>query len=538
MPMKMIHLFRNILFISLVLLNVPIQLIILENLSSDLFAQIPTSPSKKQTTTLTGAQIFERFSPKVVILKIYTKGIQRSLASGLVISSDGFIATNAHVVEDAEEIYTIFLRTNPSSSSLTAQFFIQSAKIPSVTEDKPLIAELRYYDQQSDIAILKVDLKDFKAFDEMPQKIPNIGERVYAIGNPRGLEHSISEGIVSGIREIEGHLLVQHTAPISPGSSGGALISSEGAFIGMNTFALKESQNLNFAIPNAAIQIAHMKARASKKIQFPKTATEKKLEDPFDLLKRKDYIQAIENANTAISSGNRSAALYCIIGVSNFEIGRLQDAEMYLKQTLAMDPSGSYGQTARLYFIKFGAQQYAENPTYKNAAALGMAAREFLGFQQPTIYEGNDERKWAENILKSMTDISGEWSDQNGNSYKLLVENIYRIRKIDEHQFMLTRIGITSNSGGTPTLSGYLYLSDGVYSGTLRANVALARIEFMLEQSVTIRLKLNDDFKSMTGTFTFGAATTTGDREAREIFRDVLAVSPGTYSATLVRTSR
>jgi S1-C subfamily serine protease len=76
-----------------------------------------------------------------------------------------------------------------------------------------------------------------------------IGERVYAIGNPKGLTKTISEGIVSGIRDIKGRRLIQTTAPISHGSSGGGLFDRDGNLLGITTSALRESQNLNLAIP-------------------------------------------------------------------------------------------------------------------------------------------------------------------------------------------------------------------------------------------------------------------------------------------------
>ena len=71
---------------------------------------------------------------------------------------------------------------------------------------------------------------------------------MYAIGNPKGLSNTISEGIVSALRSDEGEELIQHTAPISHGSSGGALVDSNGALLGMNSWQVANGQNLNFAI--------------------------------------------------------------------------------------------------------------------------------------------------------------------------------------------------------------------------------------------------------------------------------------------------
>ncbi|MGB6797861.1 MAG: serine protease, partial [Xanthobacteraceae bacterium] len=75
-----------------------------------------------------------------------------------------------------------------------------------------------------------------------------IGARVYTIGNPAGYLNTLGEGIISGLREQDGIKLIQTTAQISPGSSGGALVDPSGALVGITSFFWKNAQNLNFAI--------------------------------------------------------------------------------------------------------------------------------------------------------------------------------------------------------------------------------------------------------------------------------------------------
>jgi hypothetical protein len=113
-------------------------------------------------------------------------------------------------------------------------------------------AVLKYYDKKTDTAVIKIEGHNWDHFDPMPRPV-RIGERVYAIGNPQGFEQSISEGIVSGEREADGASWIQHSAPISPGSSGGALISLRGELLGINSFTLRDSQNLNFAVPDLTL---------------------------------------------------------------------------------------------------------------------------------------------------------------------------------------------------------------------------------------------------------------------------------------------
>jgi len=81
-----------------------------------------------------------------------------------------------------------------------------------------------------------------------------VGDSVYAVGNPEGLEGTFSQGIVSGIRESGGDRLLQITAPISPGSSGGPVLNEKGEVIGVSVATFRDGQNLNFAVPSAQLK--------------------------------------------------------------------------------------------------------------------------------------------------------------------------------------------------------------------------------------------------------------------------------------------
>lgn len=194
----------------------------------------PTSPRSGGAGEMSAEEIFRRFASRILFLTCDISEDEGKLASGVLISEDGFVATNAHVVEGCRMITAIHI--NGASR--------QSA-----------VAVLKYYDQTSDTAVLKLDGQSWDHFDT-PSRSVRIGERVYAIGNPRGFEQSISEGIVSGERQADGASWIQHSAPISPGSSGGALISSRGELLGINSWTRKDSQNLNFAVPAATLSPA------------------------------------------------------------------------------------------------------------------------------------------------------------------------------------------------------------------------------------------------------------------------------------------
>lgn len=171
------------------------------------------------------SDIVERAIPSVVQIIVFDiTGAQRGIGSGFFIAP-GEILTNAHVVEGA-----------------------YSAEILSDTEYYSMVMLLKS-DEDVDLALLSVDDRGESTlqFEEKEEIRP--GQRIITIGNPMGLEKSVSDGLVSAIRGISGQIqVIQISAPISPGSSGGPVLNWEGYVIGVASAALSEGQNLNFAI--------------------------------------------------------------------------------------------------------------------------------------------------------------------------------------------------------------------------------------------------------------------------------------------------
>lgn len=148
-----------------------------------------------------------------------------SLGSGFIVEN-GKVVTNVHVIENATFGYVTI-------SGETKKHNIEG-----------------YYavDRKNDLVLLSVPSLIGTPIDFSSTSV-EIGEKIYAIGNPKGLSGTISEGIISGVRTFEKEELIQITAPISPGSSGGPVINDNGKLIGVSVGALEEGQNLNFAIP-------------------------------------------------------------------------------------------------------------------------------------------------------------------------------------------------------------------------------------------------------------------------------------------------
>ena len=188
--------------------------------------------SKKNSTltmALTAPQIFEKWNEAiVVIISIDKKGNILGQGSGFVISGDGVIATNYHVVKSAYNVLINFINGKSYKEiSLIAGYPTYDIALLNIKED------------ESFLPIILGDSDNLQ-----------IGEQILAIGNPYGFENTISDGLISGIREIADFELLQITAPVSPGSSGGALFNMKGEVIGITSIGSQwDAQNLNFAIP-------------------------------------------------------------------------------------------------------------------------------------------------------------------------------------------------------------------------------------------------------------------------------------------------
>ena len=169
----------------------------------------------------------EAFKSTVLLVMEDANGQPLSLGSGFFVR-DGEIASNLHVVEGAASGY--------------AKVIDQKAKYE--------IEGITALDPERDLVVLKVSGARASTLAFGNSDAVRVGETVYAVGNPQGLEGTFSQGIVSSIREIGADKILQITAPISPGSSGGPVLNERGQMIGIAVATFRGGQNLNFAIPS------------------------------------------------------------------------------------------------------------------------------------------------------------------------------------------------------------------------------------------------------------------------------------------------
>ncbi len=157
---------------------------------------------------------------------------QEGLGSGVIVSADGYILTNNHVVHGADIIKV------------------------SLNDGRELTAKVVGTDPQTDLAVIKVDAKELPAVTFTDSDKVEVGDRVLAVGNPFGIGQTVTSGMVSGLGRatlgLDYEDFIQTDAAINPGNSGGALVDADGRLVGINTAILSRSggsQGIGFAIP-------------------------------------------------------------------------------------------------------------------------------------------------------------------------------------------------------------------------------------------------------------------------------------------------
>lgn len=189
---------------------------------------------------------------------------QHAIGTGIIVDSDGYIMTNAHVVEGAQRIKVIL--PPPVSDSPIELQPIHAGQI--------LEATLLGTHKPSDLALLKVDATHLPTAALRSDVRVHQGELVFAIGTPEGLRSTVTMGVVSSLaRQLDADkpmVYIQTDTPLNPGNSGGPLVDIEGNVIGINTLMLSEgggSEGLGFAIPAAIVSFDYQNLRKSGRVQ-------------------------------------------------------------------------------------------------------------------------------------------------------------------------------------------------------------------------------------------------------------------------------
>jgi len=188
-----------------------------------------TSKEVRQRRPLTDDPVFRRFFPG---LGEQETRRANSLGSGVIVSRDGYVLTNNHMIEGADDIQIV------------------------LSDGRRLRARVRGSDPDSDLAVLKADVSDLPAITFGTLDSVQVGDTVLAIGSPFGFGNTVTHGIISALgRNLEMNRFedfIQTDAAVNPGNSGGALVDSGGNLIGINSAIFSQSggsQGIGFAIP-------------------------------------------------------------------------------------------------------------------------------------------------------------------------------------------------------------------------------------------------------------------------------------------------
>ena len=180
---------------------------------------------------------------------------QHAVGSGVIVDPDGYIMTNAHVVEGAQRIQ-VALPIPPDSG----------VQVP-IGKRHILDAKLLGQHKETDLALLKIDETGLPTLPLNTQR-PRVGQLVFAIGSPEGLQNSLTMGVVSAVARqadpSKAMTYIQTDAPINPGNSGGPLVDMDGTVLGINTFILSQgggSEGLGFAIPARVVAFVYHSLR-------------------------------------------------------------------------------------------------------------------------------------------------------------------------------------------------------------------------------------------------------------------------------------
>jgi tetratricopeptide (TPR) repeat protein len=280
---------------------------------------------KAQGKELSPEEIFKAASPAVVRIDVRDRESKLiGQGSGFLISEDGLIATNCHVIEGADSAQVVF----PDNSKYTVE-------------------GVATYVNAVDLAVLKIPGSQFPVLALADDDLPDIGSKVYAIGNPRGLTNTLSDGLVSGLRLVSDEFsLIQTSTPISSGSSGGPLLSCNGKVLGLTTAIIQGGQNLNLAVPVRALKDAITKRGELQHLASVGAATLKaknaqRLEEVWAAIHKKDFTHASQLTSQLKDAQKDSAHYWFAVAFIQSEVGEQQQALDAWQTSLKIDPNNS-----------------------------------------------------------------------------------------------------------------------------------------------------------------------------------------------------
>lgn len=290
-------------------------------------------------------ELVKRIKPSAVAIETFdAKGNTVARGSGFFVSADRVI-TNQHVIEH---------------STRAEIHLLDGKKFP--------VRGVVAVDGEGDLALLQVDVPA-GLVRPLPivRAVPQEGESIVVIGNPFGLEGSVTNGIVSAVREISGYgRIIQITAPISPGSSGSPVVNMLGQVIGVATLQAAEGQSLNFAVPAERISqlkigdVQSLSSLTAESQRNKRSSAERLYSLGLAQLSRDDYARALPYFEKAVEADPNYAEAWYQAGYCYGVLGRHAEALRAMRQAARLRPD--WAET----YINIAASSYAMGQ-YKDA---------------------------------------------------------------------------------------------------------------------------------------------------------------------------
>jgi tetratricopeptide (TPR) repeat protein len=305
-------------------------------------------------------ELIRRVKPAVVSVITYNAAGEVALTGSGFFIRPGEVITNLHVVEGARRVE---IRT----------FEGKGKTYP--------VAGLRAIDEDGDLAVLQVQMPSDRApVSQISQVIPEEGERIFVIGNPLRLEGSVSDGIVSAVREVPSlGRIIQITAPISHGNSGSPVFNMRGQVIGVVTIRVMNGQNINLAL--GAARVTDLKSDASL-VSFAELAARARSYQKSDALSDwwyrnglnslwlGNYETALGYFETAVNKNPNRVEAWIQVGFCRVKQGRNQEAVKAFEQALRLEPDSYEALTKLGDAHYFGGSYHKALEAYKRALAL------------------------------------------------------------------------------------------------------------------------------------------------------------------------
>lgn len=300
-------------------------------------------------------QLVRMIKPSAVAIETFDgKGTNISRGSGFFITPN-LVITNRHVIEKSSRVEIHLM----NGKKYTA---------------KGVVA----IDNEGDLAILQVEVPAENAIPlAISQETPQEGESILVVGNPYGLEGSVTNGIVSAVREFPGYgKIIQITAPISPGSSGSPVVNMRGQVIGVATLQAAEGQSLNFAVPGERIsklktgELKTFSSLQTETSENKRAAAEKFYAQGLGNLSRDDHSKALSLFINAVEFDPEYAEAWYQVGYCYGMLGKHREALEASKKAAQLRPRWSET------YVNMGASNYALKnfeaaaESYRQAAKL------------------------------------------------------------------------------------------------------------------------------------------------------------------------